>query len=57
MKTNKLRQPVSLSITVEESNILNKLNEKGISNISVFRRGLKHYEEDYIDELPQNNTA
>lgn len=54
---NKLRQPISLSITVEEANILQKLNDKGISNISVFRRGLKVFCEDTIDTLTQNNNS
>lgn len=57
MKTNKLRQPVSLSITAEEANILQKLNDKGINNISVFRRGLKVYCEETIGSLTQNNNA
>lgn len=55
--TTKLKRQLSLSITVEESNILDKLDTKGVSIIAVFRRGLKHYIEDYIDELAQNNLS
>lgn len=53
----KLKRQLSLSITVEESNILDKLDAKGVSIVAVFRRGLKHYAEDYIDDLAQNNNS
>lgn len=53
----KLKQPISLSIGMEESILLQKLNDLGIKNIMVFRRGLKVYAEDYISELTQHNIA
>lgn len=54
---NKLRQPISLSITEQESELLYQLNAKGIKNISVFRRGLQAYEADLIGDITQNNNA
>ena len=56
MKT-KLRQPISLSITVEESILLHKLNDNGIKNIDVFRKGLKVFCEETVDSMTQNNIS
>lgn len=56
MKT-KLRQPISISITQEESLLLNKLRENGITNIAVFRRGLKVFCEETVDSMTQNNIS
>lgn len=53
----KLKQPISLSIGIEESTLLQKLNDLGIKNIEVFRRGLKVYAEDNVSKLMQNNIA
>lgn len=36
-----LRHPVSLAITPAEMAILQKLNDLGIKNVQVFRRGLE----------------
>lgn len=55
--TTKLKRQLSVSITAEESNLLDKLNSKGISVVAVFRRGLQVYAEDSIDGLSQNNNA
>lgn len=40
MKQTKLRRPVSLVITEQESELLDKLRTKGIKHVEVFRRGL-----------------
>lgn len=55
--TTKLKRQLSLSITSDEAILLGKLEDKGVSIVSVFRRGLKIYAEDYIDELTQNNNS
>lgn len=57
MSNKKLRQPLSLSITAEESELLSKLNAHKISNVAVFRRGLKEYEADMVNNLTQNNNS
>ena len=46
MDKSKLRQPVSLSLTEQEAEVLEILQAKGIKIISVFRRGLEAYEKD-----------
>lgn len=56
MKT-KLRRALSLSITDDESTLLDNLNAKGISNVAVFRKGLYAYTEEFVTELAQNNVA
>lgn len=48
---NKLRQPVSVSLIPQESDILEKLNAKGIRAIHVFRRGLEEYEKELNETL------
>lgn len=48
MKT-KLRRPVSLSITEQESEILDILREKNINPIMIFRRGLSIYESELLN--------
>lgn len=57
MKATKLRRAVSLVITEQESELLDKLNARGIKHIMIFRRGLKVYAEDSIDGLGQNNNS
>ena len=49
MDKSKLRQPVSLSLTESEAELLSILTAKGIKTISVFRRGLAIYEKELID--------
>lgn len=54
---NKLKRGISISITPEESELVDKLQAKGITIISLFRRGLREYEEDCVKDLTQNNKA
>lgn len=53
----KLKRQLSISITVAESDLLDQLSKKDVSIVAIFRRGLKHYSEDYIESLTQNNNA
>lgn len=54
---NKLKRGISISITPEESELVDKLQTKGITIVELFRRGLRDYEQDYVKELSQNNTS
>ena len=49
MDKSKLRQPVSLSLTEQEAEVLEILQAKGIKIISVFRCGLSVYEKQLRD--------
>lgn len=54
---NKLKRGISISITPEESELLETLRKHGITVVSIFRRGIREIEQDYVKELGQNNNA
>lgn len=58
MKTNdKLRRPIGLSITAEESEQVTKLNNKGITTVAIFRLGLTRAVKREVDSMTQNNIS
>lgn len=57
MPKPKLSQPISLRITEAESELLSKLMEKGVKQIDCFRRGLRAYEADCVEDLTQGNVS
>ena len=54
---SKLKRQISLSIRPDESDTMDKLKNKGIKQIDIFRRGLSDYVQDEIDDITQNNVA
>lgn len=55
--TDKLRRPLCLSLTQKESDVSEKLRNKGIKYIDIYRRGLKELCEDAINDIAQYNNS
>lgn len=52
---NKLKRGISISITAEESQVLDKLNIQGIKIVDIFRQGLLDYKTELIDNIVEKS--
>lgn len=57
MKKPVLGSTITLRLTGDEINLVYQLSQKGITQVSVFRRGLQAYEADLVGDLTQNNIS
>lgn len=51
------RQPITIQITTEEYELVKKLRNKHITQVSIFRLGLSEIRKSLVVELTQNNNA
>lgn len=52
-----IKETITISITPEEKQLVDKLKKEQITQVAIFRRGLAQMREDYIDDLTQNNIS